>query len=205
LGIFFASIWLDERNLPLSVILIAGALAFPGMAMVKMRTRLVARVPWSSVASRRLLIIGAGQTGQLLARELQANPTLPYQPIGFIDNDPNRLNTRIHGLRVLGTDDDLGSVIDDRAVEVVAIALPRASGSVIRRIVGVCQDLNVPVRILPGVDEWALGRQGPGTLRELRPDDLLGREQVQIDYTSCSGSVADRVVMVTGAAGSIGS
>lgn len=203
-GIFLVSLTISERDLPLSVVLIAGALAFPGMAMVKMRTRLLARVPWASIATRRLLIIGAGQTGQLLARELQANPQLNYQPIGFIDNDPRRLHTRIHGLRVLGNDDDLARVIDDRDVEVVAIAVPRAPGSAIRRIVATCQDLNVPVRMVPALDNWVLGAQG-GALREITPDDLLGREPVEIDYTACAGSVANRVVMVTGAAGSIGS
>jgi FlaA1/EpsC-like NDP-sugar epimerase len=204
-GIFAVSLFLRERDIPLSVILIAGTLVFPGMAMVKMRTRLLARVPWASVASQRLLIIGAGQTGQLLARELQANPHFNYQPIGFVDNDPRRLHTRIHGLRVLGTDADLANVIDERDVEVVAIAIPRASGATIRAIVAVCQDLNVPVRMVPGVDHWALGKQGPDTLREITPDDLLGREPVEIDYQACSASVRDRVVLVTGAAGSIGS
>ena len=204
-GLFLVSVWLPERHLPLSVILIAGALTFPGMTMVKMRTRLLARVPWASVASQRLLIIGAGQTGQLLARELQANPHFNYQPIGFVDNDPRRLHTRVHGLRVFGTDDDLGRVIDERDAEVVAIAVPRAPGSAIRKIVATCQDLNIPVRMVPGVDDWALGRRGPNTLRDITPDDLLGREPVEIDYASCAGSVADRVVLVTGAAGSIGS
>jgi FlaA1/EpsC-like NDP-sugar epimerase len=205
IGIFLFSLWIPERHLPLSVILIAGALAFPGMAAVKMRTRLLARAPWATVASQRLLIVGAGQTGQLLARELQANPELNYQPIGFVDNDPRRLHARIHGLRVLGTDSDLANVIDERDVEVVAIAIPRATGATIRSIVGVCQDLNVPVRMVPGVDHWALGKKGPDTLRDITPDDLLGREPVEIDYQACSASVTDQVVLVTGAAGSIGS
>ncbi len=203
--LFVASIFLPERQLPLSVILMAGALAFPGMALVKMRTRVFARAPWAPGASRRLIIIGAGRNGQLLARELQDSPKLNYQPVGFIDNDPRLLHTRIHGLRVLGTDDDLERIIVDRDVDAVAIAIPDAPGATIRRIVGICQDSGIPVRMVPTIDSWAGGARVQDTFRDVTLDDLLGREPVEIDHTACSESVRDRVVLVTGAAGSIGS
>jgi FlaA1/EpsC-like NDP-sugar epimerase len=202
---FAANLWVQDRDLPLSVILIAGALVFPGMAMVKMRSRLLMRMPWAASASRRLLIVGAGHTGQLLARELQNTPELNYQPIGFLDDDPRKLKSRIHGLRVLGTLAELDAVCRRQDVEVVAIAIPRAPGAVIREIVGVCQRSNVPVRMVPGVDNWVLGAGGHESLREITLDDLLGREPVQIDYAACSQTVKDAVVIVTGAAGSIGS
>ncbi|MDZ7729170.1 MAG: polysaccharide biosynthesis protein [Dehalococcoidia bacterium] len=203
--VFGVSIFLPERHLPLSVILMAGALAFPGMALVKMRTRIFARVPWADVASRRLLIIGAGRNGQLLARELQNVPRLNYQPVGFVDNDPRKLHSRIHGLRVLGTDDELPRLIEERAVEAVAIAIPNAPGSTIRRIVAICQQSNIPVRMVPTIDNWAGGTGPQDTFRDVTLDDLLGREPVEIDAEACSQTVRDRVVLVTGAAGSIGS
>lgn len=203
--IFAVNFWLHERNLPLSVVLIAGALVFPGMAVVKMRTRLLARVPWAAVESRRLLIVGGGRTGQLLARELQNNPELRYQPIGFIDDDPRTWHTRIHGLLVLGPVRDLERHVRQRDAHAVAIALPRATGSEVRDIVAVCQRANVPVRIVPGVDNWVHGHARHDALREITLDDLLGRDPVQIDFDACSHSVRDRVVVVTGAAGSIGS
>jgi FlaA1/EpsC-like NDP-sugar epimerase len=203
--VFSANLWVQERDLPLSVVLIAGALIFPGMAVVKMRSRLLMRMPWAASASRRLLIVGAGHTGQLLARELQNTPELNYQPIGFIDDDPRKLKSRIHGLRVLGALGDLEAVCRRQDVEVVAIAIPRASGVVIREIVGACQRSSIPVRMVPGVDNWVLGSGGGhDTLREITLDDLLGREAVQVDYAACSQSVKDNVVLVTGAAGSIG-
>ncbi len=202
---FSINFWFEDRNLPLSVILIAGALIFPGMAMVKMRARLLLRLPWGAVPSRRLLIVGAGHTGQLLARELQNNPELNYQPVGFIDEDPKKLHTRIHGLRVLGKVAHLDHIIRRQDVDVVAIAVPRAPGAAVREILAICQRLNVPVRMVPGVDNWVGGRDGHDTLREITVDDLLGRDPVQIDYSACSQSVRDRVVLVTGAAGSIGS
>lgn len=203
-AIFVANWFLNERQLPLSVVLMAGALIFPGMAVVKMRSRLLARAPWASAGSRRMLIIGAGHTGQLLSREMQNSVSLNYQPIGYLDDDPRKLHTRIHGLRVLGTVSDLASLIKRHQVDIVAIAIPRAPGSVIRDIVGSCQSLNVAVRIVPGVEKWVASGHHE-SLREITLDDLLGREPVEVDLAACSQTVQDRVVLVTGAAGSIGS
>ncbi|WP_322819026.1 nucleoside-diphosphate sugar epimerase/dehydratase [Tepidiforma sp.] len=202
--LFSINLWLEERLLPLSVILITGALAFPGMAVVKMRTRLLVRLPWANTGERRLLIVGAGHTGQLLARELQANPNLPYQPVGYIDDDPRLLHHRIHGLKVHGTIEELDHILERMDAEIVAIALDRPAGHLVRNIVATCQRRNIPVRMVPGVDNWVLGHPHD-TLREITLDDLLGREPVQVDFAACSQSVRDKVVLVTGAAGSIGS
>jgi FlaA1/EpsC-like NDP-sugar epimerase len=202
--IFGVNFWVNERDLPLSVILIAGELIFPGMAFVKMRTRLLTRLPRAAVTSQRLLILGAGHTGQALARELQNSPGLNYQPIGYLDDDPRKQKRRMHGLRVFGPVENLEDNIRAHSVDAVAIAIPRASGSMVRSIVAACQSLAVPVRIVPGVERWISGGQNDA-LREITLDDLLGREPVQIDYVACSQSVKDKVVLVTGAAGSIGS
>lgn len=203
--IFGVNFWVKERDLPLSVILIAGELIFPGMAFVKMRSRLLTRLPRAAVASQRLLIIGAGHTGQALARELQNSPGLNYQPIGYLDDDPRKQNRRMHGLRVFGPVSELEPQIGEHSVDAVAIAIPRASGQVIRSIVGICQSSAVPVRIVPGVERWISSGHTHDALREVTLDDLLGREPVEVDYMACSQSVKDRVVLVTGAAGSIGS
>ena len=204
-AIFAVNFWDNERDLPLSVVLIAGELIFPGMAFVKMRGRLFLRLPRVAVASQRLLIIGAGHTGQALARELQNSPGLNYQPIGYLDDDPRKLNRRMHGLRVFGSVADLDAQIHDHSVNAVAIAIPRAPGAVVRSIVATCQAAGVPVRIVPGVERWISSGHTNDALRELTLDDLLGREPVQIDYMACSQSVKDHVVLITGAAGSIGS
>lgn len=203
--IFGVNFWVQERDLPLSVILIAGELIFPGMAFVKMRSRLLTRLPRAAVASQRLLIIGAGHTGQALARELQNSPGLNYQPIGYLDDDSRKQNRRMHGLRVFGPLTELEAQIGEHSVDAVAIAIPRATGQVIRSIVGICQSNGIPVRIVPGVERWISSGHTNDTLREVTLDDLLGREPVQVDYLACSQSVKDRVVLVTGAAGSIGS
>ncbi len=202
-AVFAINFWVRDRDLPLSVILIAGILIFPGMAFVKMRARLLSRLPWASVASRRLLIIGAGHTGQALSRELQNSPGLNYQPIGYLDDDSRKQHTRVLGLPVFSGTHELADAIKKHDVEAVAIAIPQASGQTIRRIVATCQETNVAVRMVPGVEKWVLGHHD--ALRDITLDDLLGREPVQVDYAACSHSVKDKVVLVTGAAGSIGS
>ncbi len=203
-ALFVVGLVPDERALPVSVILIAGALIFPGMAMVKMRTRLLARTPWAGGA-RRLLIAGAGRTGLLLARELQNSPDLSYQPVGFVDDDPKRLHTRVHGLRVYGPLAELADVIHSREVDIVAIALEGASSEPVRAIVAACEALDVPVRIVPEVAGWMRGPETGDYLRDVTLDDLLGREAVKIDFAACAASVRGKSVLVTGAAGSIGS
>ena len=204
-AVFLVSLLPEDRRLPISVILIAGALIFPGMAMVKMRTRLLARVPWAAVASHRLLIVGAGRTGQLLARELQNSPDLNYQPVGFVDDDPNSLHTRIHGLRVFGSLARLEDVIASREVDIVAIALEDASGERVRAIVAVCEVLDIPVRIVPAIDGWVRAPAAGDHLRDVTLEDLLGRDAVEVDFAACAASVQGKSVLVTGAAGSIGS
>jgi FlaA1/EpsC-like NDP-sugar epimerase len=201
---FIANFFLRERDMPQSVVLSAGALTFTGMAVVKMRTRLLRHMPWSGATSRRLLIVGAGHTGQALARQLQNSPGLAYQPIGYVDDDPRKRNRRMHGLRVFGDLGSLEKTITEHSADAVAIAIPRAPGTVIRGIVSSCQALDIPVRIVPAVERWLAGA-GSEAMRDITLDDLLGREPVAIDYSACSESVRDRVVLVTGAAGSIGS
>ena len=195
----------DQRDIPLSVVLIGGILIFPAMAMLKMRTRLIARVPWSASASRRLLIIGAGREGQLLARELHDHPDLNYQPVGFIDIDGGAPHRRIQGLRVFAGLSEIEETIRNRGVDVAAIAMPRARGNDVREIVAACQRLGVPVRIVPGVDALMDGSHSSDHLRDITLDDLLGREPVEVDFALCSASVHGRTALVTGAAGSIGS
>lgn len=203
--VFGVNFWVRDRDLPLSVVLIAGELIFPGMAVLKMRARLLLRLPRAAVASQRLLILGAGHTGQALARELQNSPGLNYQPVGFLDDDPRKQKSRLHGLRVHGPLSTLEAAMRAHDIDAVAIAIPRAPGAMIRGIVATCQAVAVPVRIVPGVERWIAGGHGSDALREITLDDLLGREPVEVDYVACSQSVRDKVVLVTGAAGSIGS
>jgi FlaA1/EpsC-like NDP-sugar epimerase len=175
-------------------------------------TRLLARTlierPHAGLVARgkEVLIIGAGDAGQLMAREMQRNRQLHYTPIGFVDDDPRKRGTRIVGVRVLGTTDELVHVLRDNKPDEVLIAIPSAPGSVRQRIVEACRSESVPVKTLPGLHELISGDLNlAGQIRPVQVEDVLGRQQVEVDLGLVSSYVKDRVVMVTGAGGSIGS
>src|SRR5581483_4841007 len=175
-------------------------------------TRLLARTlierPRSGIVARgkEVLIVGAGYAGQLMVREMQRNRQLHYTPIGFVDDDPRKRGDRIHGVRVLGTTADLAHVLRDNRPDEVLIAIPSAPGSVRQRILEVCRAANVPVKTLPGLNELISGDLNlAGQIRPVQVEDVLGRQQVEVDLELVASYLDGRTVVVTGAGGSIGS
>jgi FlaA1/EpsC-like NDP-sugar epimerase len=175
-------------------------------------TRLLARTlierPAAGLVAhgKEVLIIGAGDAGQLMVREMQRNRQLHYSPIGFVDDDPRKRGDRIHGVRVLGTTDDLAHLLRDNKPDEVLIAIPSAPGRVRQMIVETCRAEDVPVKTLPGLHELIAGDLNLG--RQIRPvqvEDVLGRQQVEVDLGLVASYVKDKTVLVTGAGGSIGS
>jgi FlaA1/EpsC-like NDP-sugar epimerase len=155
---------------------------------------------------KEAIIVGAGDAGQLVVKEMQRSPALGYTPIGLLDDDPRKRNLRLHGVRVLGTTADLGQVIRDRRPDEVLIAIPSASGELRARIVETAGALDVTVKTLPTLADLVSG--DADLARQLRPvevEDVLGREPVEVDFTSISEYLQGEVVLVTGAGGSIGS
>jgi FlaA1/EpsC-like NDP-sugar epimerase len=175
-------------------------------------TRLLARSvierPTGGIVARgkEVLIVGAGDAGQLLIREMQRNRQLHYTPIGLVDDDPRKKNIRVHGIRVLGTTDDLPHLLRDNRPDEVLIAVPSAPGDVRRRVVEVAQRERIPVKTLPGLHELISGDVNlAGQIRAVQVEDVLGREQVEVDLGRVAAYVRDKTVLVTGAGGSIGS
>jgi FlaA1/EpsC-like NDP-sugar epimerase len=156
-------------------------------------------------ASREVLIVGAGNGGQQVAFELRRNPQLSSAPIGFVDDDPRKQGMRIAGLKVLGSTDELPRVLDDAEPDEVIIAIPSAPGILRQRVVTACRDRGIPVRTLPTTFELLSGgvnlmRQ----VREVRVEDVLGREPVRVEIDRVGSYLGGRLVLVTGAGGSIG-
>jgi FlaA1/EpsC-like NDP-sugar epimerase len=156
-------------------------------------------------SERRVLIVGAGAAGRMLAREIRENAALGMVEVGFIDDDPRKIGTRIEGLRVLGNHDRIEEIARDYDVDEIIIAIPSARPSHIRHIVEHCRSVSARSRILPGVGELIGGTLTVKSLRDVNLEDLLGRDPVTLDTELLRRDITEHVVMVTGAAGSIGS
>jgi len=204
-GLTFTLAFLAQRleGVPRSVLLLYPMLLGLGLA----GPRLVYRW-WKDRGLRlsdhrsRALVIGAGRAGELLLRDLLKNRS--YRPVGVLDDDAARHGMEIHGVRVLGSLDELERRADEMAVDVVLLAMPAAPRSVIRRVVDACQRLGVTCRTLPSLTELADGRVEVARLREISIEDLLGREPVALDMDGIAALIEGRCVLVTGAGGSIG-
>jgi FlaA1/EpsC-like NDP-sugar epimerase len=182
-------------------------LAFVTGSRLLARTLIERPLPGRIVArGKEAFIVGAGDAAQLIVREMQRNPALGYTAIGLVDDDPRKRNLRIHGVRVVGTTDDLPRLLRDRRPDEVLIAVPSATGELRERVVDACRAAGVAVKTLPGLGELVSGDFD--LTRQLRPvevEDVLGREPVDVDLDAISGYIAGETVLVTGAGGSIGS
>ncbi|MHB8784324.1 MAG: polysaccharide biosynthesis protein [Desulfobacteria bacterium] len=154
---------------------------------------------------RRVLIVGAGAAGQMIAREIAENVALGMEQVGFIDDDREKIGTRIHGVKVLGGHTKIADVCGKYDVNEIIIAVPSAPPSVVRRIVEHCRGVTAAFRILPGIGDLIGGKVSVRALRNVDLEDLLGRDPVALDTELLRRHITGRTVMVTGAAGSIGS
>ena len=153
---------------------------------------------------QRALIVGAGEAGSVLVREMLRAPT-GYRPLGFLDDDPETWRALVHGLTVFGGLDLLPKVVQESEADEVVIAIPSASPTQLRRIVQMCEATRVRFKVLPGVASVLAGNVRLNHLRDLRIEDLLGREPVQLELPELYTDLRGRSVLITGAAGSIGS
>jgi len=208
LVVYFASP-VHQIRLPRSVAIMDWLLLLAFVA----GTRLLARTLIERPAARGLfargkevVIVGAGDAAQLIVKEMLKTSTLGYTPIGLVDDDPRKKNLRLHGVRVLGTTEELPRILSDNRPDELLIAIPSAAGDVRRRVVEVAQRAEVPVKTLPGLYELISGDLDlTGQIREVRVEDVLGREPVEVDLPRVAAYLRDQVVLVTGAGGSIGS
>lgn len=153
----------------------------------------------------RFLIVGAGNAGEALLREIQRMPVGQYETIGFIDDDRIKQGTCIHGIPVLGTVAELPRICKERNIEEIAIAIPSATRQQLRRIIQVCEGTQIRFRTVPSITDIASGRLRVSEIRDVDINDLLGRETVQLDLDRIEAFARNRVILVTGAGGSIGS
>jgi FlaA1/EpsC-like NDP-sugar epimerase len=186
-------------DLLLTLALIAGARLLARTVIERPRTgAFVAR-------GKEVIVVGAGDAGRVVVQEMQRSRMLRYTPIGFVDDDRTKRNARIQGVRVLGTTEELARIVRERQPDEVLIAIPSASGDVRRRVVDAAQAAKVPVKTLPGLYELIAGDLNlTGQMRPVQVEDVLGREQVEVDFEQIASYLQGQTVLVTGAGGSIG-
>jgi FlaA1/EpsC-like NDP-sugar epimerase len=202
--------WYFELMLPRSVYVIYGVLLlfFIGGSRFSLRVlaKYLKKINVNNNGRRPVLIVGAGDAGAMAARELKKHEsTLGTRLVGFIDDDPNKRRQVIHGLPVLGTRDDLPRIVEEKEIKEIVIAMPSAAYSEQRKIINLCKELPVKLKIIPGIFELLGGQVNLTHLKEVEIEDLLKREQVQVDIQEISGYLSGKIIMVTGAGGSIGS
>ena len=192
---------------PRSVYVIEPLITAGGLLGVRMLSRVVAESARRERGStKRVILIGAGVAAQMVVREIR-QPASGYLALAYLDDDPSKLGLRFHGVPVLGAVDSLPQIVKLYPVEEVLIAVPSASGPAMQRFVEICQQTAVPFKTLPALRDVISGQPDVKIkeLREVRVEDLLGREPVEIDLQAVENRLRGRTVMVTGAAGSIGS
>jgi FlaA1/EpsC-like NDP-sugar epimerase len=203
LFIFFPTIYL-----PRSIPLIEGALAILALGEVRLFSRLLHEQQMRGTAEgteSRVLVVGAGEAGTLTVRELLRHPEAGLKPIGFIDDAPDKQSASFLGLPVLGTLDDMAQVARENGISEILIAIPSADGRVIRRVVSKANEAGVKYRSIPALHDILSGRVSISQIREVELEDLLRRDTIRLNIEEISGYLNNRVVLLTGAGGSIGS
>jgi FlaA1/EpsC-like NDP-sugar epimerase len=190
---------------PRSVILIDLFLTIMVLGGARFAVRAYTERARSDSTHRNTLIIGAGEAGSAIVRELKQNPSLSYNPVGLVDDDLSKKGVKIHGVKVLGSTDMLHELILQYRVGCVMIAIPRANGKLVERIIAKCRECKVEFKTLPPIGELINRSASVSQVRKLRVEDLLEREAVPLDLDRIRGRIAGKVILITGAGGSIGS
>jgi FlaA1/EpsC-like NDP-sugar epimerase len=180
-------------------IILVGGLRFSFRALMDLSAQVAVKGE-----RKKVLIVGAGDAGETLVREMQKNRGA-YAPVGFVDDNKHKLNDHIHGVRVLGPISAVPALVAAHGVDEVIIAIPSASGREVRAIVETCAPSGVKVRTIPSVESLIEGRVTVNQIRSVAIEDLLRREPVKLEAETIGAAVRGHVVVVTGAGGSIGS
>jgi FlaA1/EpsC-like NDP-sugar epimerase len=198
---------LVSRRAPYSIVLLDLCLSAAAIVMPRLLVRLLARRDrWSlREGARRAIVVGAGSAGGMIVRELIENPQLGMFPVALLDDDASKKGLRLHNVPVLGPLNALEEFATRVSATEVVIAMPSAPGRVIRDVLRQASDCGLVTRTVPGLYELLSGEKSVNSLRKIEIEDILRREPIKTDIEQVSGLVTGRVVLVTGAGGSIGS
>ncbi|WP_020484314.1 polysaccharide biosynthesis protein [Methylomonas sp. MK1] len=208
-GIFFiaSALFLYDRlhGVPRSVVPLYVLILFSLLSIPRLVYRFWKEQTFAERVGKRALIVGAGSAGEMLVRDLLANVDSDYVPIVFVDDNHGKYKREIRGIRVAGTVEQIPELIERWNIETVLIAVPSASDQQMRRIVEICENCSVDFQTLPSVKELLSGAVTTANLRSVSIEDILGRTPVKLDWPGIKNHLRDKVILVTGGGGSIGS
>jgi FlaA1/EpsC-like NDP-sugar epimerase len=200
---------LAPSGFPRSIYALDLLVCFLGTCGLRLTVRIIqevtSRMHSGKAARKNTLIYGAGDSGVTLLREIRNNPRLSYRVLGFLDDSPTRLGLRISGLSVIGSGDDIKRLVREYKIQLILIAIPSASGAEMTRILELCHGAGIECKTIPGLGNIIEGDALSGQIREVAVEDLLGRIPIYLQENQIRSSIKDKIVLVTGAAGSIGS
>ena len=195
-----------ERPVGLSVIITGALLSLLGIGAVRFQSRLFAfRRRQATVERRDVLVFGAGDAGSMIVKDLRANPSLGMRPVAIVDDDPRTHGRTLHDVPILGGSARIPELVERLHAEQVLLAIPSATGDLVQRVAILCEQAQVTLTVLPSVREIVDGKVTVRDIRDLQIEDLLGRQQVEMDEDVVRRMVEGRRIMITGAGGSIGS
>jgi FlaA1/EpsC-like NDP-sugar epimerase len=200
--------WLGQgmRLMPLTVVFVGSVLSLVGFGAIRFQSRLFALRRRGAVdKQKRVLIVGAGDAGSMILKDFLRNPSLGMYPVGVVDDDLRKIGRSLHGVRVLGGLSEIPAIAKHHEVEQIIFAIPSATSEITREVASKAEQAEVSIRVLPSVQEKLDRKISAQDLRDLRIEDLLGRQQVKTDLVAVARILGGRRVLVTGAGGSIGS
>ena len=207
-GFIFAAVALPPRELhpmPLAVPILGSALSLIGFGAVRFQSRLFAFRRRAFIGDRiRVLVVGAGDAGAMILKDILENPSVGLRAVGVVDDDRRKIGRALYEVRVVGTRADIPGLVERLDVDQVLLAIPSAASDLIQDVAALCEQAGVTLRVLPSVREIVGGRITARDIRDLRIEDLLGRQQVETDLEAVGAIIEGRRVLVTGAGGSIG-
>jgi FlaA1/EpsC-like NDP-sugar epimerase len=194
------------RPVPLSVAIFGSILSLIGFGAVRFQSRLFAFRRRQAVGDRiRVLLVGAGDAGAMILKDVLENPSLGLKPVGIVDDDVRKVGRALYEVPILGSRAEIPALVARLDVEQVLLAISAATSDVIQDVAALCEEAGVTLRVLPSVREIVGGRITARDIRDLQIEDLLGRQQVVMDEKSVSRMLQGRRILITGAGGSIGS
>lgn len=199
-----------NHRIPIQVTIIAGILNILFILGYRMSLRVYRRLVIKfnmrySTNNKRVLIVGAGWGANMVLRDMVRHPELKYKPVALVDDSIYKKGTYISGVKVLGNRNDIPNIVQEKAIDMIVIAIPSLEGESKKELIKICNSTKVNVKIIPGVYELIDNKVSLNKMRDVDLKDLLGREQIKLDHEGISDYLTNKVVLVTGGGGSIGS